>query len=367
MRSLVPSASFCSRAASLIFGLIGMFGCATEDLPTASPITDPDAVRDVFWAVQLNHRAALLSIVSPYDTMRLTTTPVNMAGEPMAGLAAPVYTSSSPDLVSVNSAGKVQALAVGSNVRVISSITVGNVTRSDTLFVNVVNLATPPVLTGFEADPVPPDSAKVPMTNEFTVKPFQARATDQNGNPMAVPVYYATSDASILSVHRTSGALGSNRKPGHVRLSASTYTFGVAKTDTVPYRVGLSLMQSLFIVEKNYLSGPKVVLEPTEIQVEAGATLRWYNLAKIQGLDVLFADPTNVVERSSVMTVSPWCPNTFLPTDCGRGDIINMPEAFGIFFASAEREIVVPGVYDFHIPKIGASGRIIVVASDVLP
>lgn len=360
MRPVTPSAAARSRFACLLFGLLGLLGCSGDGLTPASPITDPGAVRDVLWGLRLNHRAALLSTEAPYDTLTISATPVNIAGEPMTGLGAPIYTSSAPELLTIGSDGVIRARDVGSRVSVIASLSIGNITRKDTLFVDIVDLATPPVLTTFSAHPVPPDSAKVSLTPFFT-NPLQGRATDENGNPMTVPVYYASSDPTTLSIDRSTGELGTDRKIGQVSLYASTIAFGVAKTDTVPFRVGLGVSASFSLITRDYLSGPTLLLEPTEVRVPVGGLLRFFNTAKIPGLDIIFTDPEKVLERSLSLP-----PNgCFFVPDCGRGNIIGLDTTswFGIF-PDAERAIYVPGVYGFTIPQVGLSGRIVVVDSD---
>ena len=79
------SVTYASRA----LALRALAACAQDP---AAPALQSDPAK-IFWSVTLDQRAITLSTVPPYDTLRITATPRNALGAPIAGAPAVVYTS----------------------------------------------------------------------------------------------------------------------------------------------------------------------------------------------------------------------------------------------------------------------------------
>src|SRR5690348_12075297 len=87
--------------------VLGMLACQGTDV---SPPTPP-SINELFWGLRASHHAVTLAAAPPYDTLTITATPRNAAGEPLQGLPTPIYTSTDNRSVQISPDGKLQALA----------------------------------------------------------------------------------------------------------------------------------------------------------------------------------------------------------------------------------------------------------------
>ena len=129
--------------AARVWWLPLLVACGAENLKpgaTAEPA-------ELYWALRLNHHAAVMSTTAPYDRLSLTATPVNYLGEPLAGLPAPQYVSRDRERVDVTSDGVLVAVApTAQRVWVVATLTTNNLRHQDSVLVRVVNNPSPPVL-----------------------------------------------------------------------------------------------------------------------------------------------------------------------------------------------------------------------------
>ena len=86
---------------------LGVAGCGGDPSVTPPPQQDPTTL---FWQLTLNVRAATMSTVAPYDTIRITATPRTISGSPITDLPAPTYTSLDLDRAQVDSMGLVHVI-----------------------------------------------------------------------------------------------------------------------------------------------------------------------------------------------------------------------------------------------------------------
>lgn len=366
MLTSIPNPIYSPRivhcAASLLLILLSACGNVASD--TFSQITDPG---ELYAELRLNHNAVLLATTAPYDTIMLTATPVNSAGDPLLGVGARArYHSTVKDVAFTDTNGIVRAVTPGT-VIVIATLTVGNVTHTDSVLVEVrdVGITTPPVLTTFSVHPIPPDSAKraTYCSCSFPYPELPPQARDENGAGMSVPVHYRSSDPTIVAfIHQGVLTPFSNSmiigRVGSATLYASTTAFGVTKTDTVQYRVGESI-NGLIDVAEEHQPGPRIGV---------GGYIGWQkSRPTLTDLDVVFADPTYAVAPTPVpgtamqfielLTCSP----EIGQGDCNAGNIVGY-NGFSadslVYYVPrwAVRSFAVPGRYHYNIVARGTSG-----------
>lgn len=330
-------------------------GCSGDAAVAPPPVTD---VSQTYWALTLDHHAVTISTVAPYDTIRLTATPRNAAGEPLSGLPAPTFTSTDLERVQVDADGLVHARKVGSLVKVVASLAQGNLVHADTVVITVTNTASPPVLAALSIHPVPPDSAKlaVSTTKVVTARLLKADSTTIPG----LAVYYTSSDPTTAKIDRTTGRITPVR-PGTVTIIASATAYGITRADTLPYVIGYPVLMPVTVTTQVNASGELVAgFDPNVITIGTGGTILIVN-PPTSGvmIDMTFDDPTNVAGASQYCT-------PFVNYGCGSGNIA----AFGGDSIATNniraRSFPVPGTYPFRSTIFGTTGKIVVVDEHAL-
>jgi hypothetical protein len=345
--------SFGSRArirgSALTLLAIVIAGCGGDPAVTPPPQRDPATL---YWALTLNVRAATMSTVAPYDTLRIAATPRTISGSPIADLPAPTYTSLDLDRVLVDSTGLVRVTGSGDQILVLATLEVDNILHADTLVLNVTDESSPPTLASFTIHPDVGDSAKTAVSATATVLP---RAYTVDGTPIPdVAVYFASSDPTTAKINRTTGFVEGQRA-GSVTFYATAVAYGVSKTDTLPYLIGYPVFIQMQVLphlnENNQTIG---VFSPNRMTVGAGAIV-FFQSADAPPTDITFDDPTNVAEDTL------HCP--FAVQFCGSGNIepfaLEAGDETGLSAVRARRFPVV-GTYNFHSTLFGSSGTITV-------
>jgi hypothetical protein len=322
-------------------------GCGGDPAVTPPPTGDPTTM---FWQLTLDTRAATVSTVAPYDTIRITATPRTISGSPITDLAPPTYTSMDLDHAFVDPDGLVHAVAVGDQILIVASLEEGNILHQDTLVLNITDASPPPTLATFTIHPDAGDSAKTAESANSNLNP---RAFDEAGDPISdVSVYFVSSDPTIATVDRASGFLAPER-PGHLSIYATTTVYGVTKTDTLPYTIGVPLILVMRIAPLRQSDGHTIGgFIPAQVTLGVGAKIFFQNDGA-PNTDITFDDPTNVGEDDED------CPS--FESFCGTGDI----PAFGLepgddtgLTALRARKFHVAGSYPFHSTLWGTSGTI---------
>jgi hypothetical protein len=359
-----------------------MLACGSDSLKPS--IIDS---KKLYWELELNHRAVTLGTPgSGYDTLILVATPRNTDGDPLTGLPAPQFTSSDVERVRVMSNGKLEAVAqTSSHVWVYATLTAGNVKHSDSVQVRVVNTATPTVLTSFSVDPVPPDSAKqaAGIVTSSVQPVLPVRALDANGDPITgLPVYFRSSDPLIATVHRATGAIIGYRT-GTATLYATTTAFGVTKSDTLQYQIGLPLNGRLSLTRVPGNGAGTHVFIPSEVQVVTNGIVEFEtsDLSDPSTIAITFAeDDLPHVVAINTLNLPEGVGNKFQPTilylcvgaipfvwpiDCSLGGNVEITGAFGsqaipFLRHRAARVFNAPGIYEVRSIPYGATARIIV-------
>ncbi len=346
--------------------------------------TQHDDLSQTYWALRLNHHAALLSTTAPYNTLTVVATPENVEGEALVGLGTPQYESSNPDLVRITADGVVHAVRVGTQVVVRATLTAGNLTYRDTMFVTVVDNTAPPTLVSFSVHPLPPDSAKIAINSPVNlILPVRALGADEQpfivvsgeADTIPLPVSFRSADPTMVAIEPLNGRilhLQNNRrgKLGVATVYASTVAFGVVKADTVAVEMGLPLFTSVTVTRAKATPGGALVnvFRPSEVYVGVGATVVWHSDLET-ATDIVFDDPSQAGPAS---LESPFardfifaCHPMGLAYDCGGGNVApfvkRVEPTFGLTSNGAGRTFSTAGTYGYHNTLHGTGGRIVVV------
>ena len=343
----------CLAAAPVLAAL----ACAGDTAVAPPPATKVDSL---YWALTLDHRAATLSTVAPYDTIRLTAMPRNVYGDPLSGLPAPTFTSLDLDRAQVSADGLVHVIRPGTGVPIVATLVVGNVRHADTALINVTSTTTPPMLASLTIHPDANDTATA-AAGEYQGLPAQARGAD-DAPISGLSVYYESLDRTVATIDRSTGLFQPTR-PGHVTVIATATAYGVTRADTLPVTVGYPVGGIVINVQPQKDASGHMVngFVPSDITVGVGAILLFFNPTP-DATDLTFDDPTNVAQDDRDCAYVPWF--------CGAGSIDawakdpNDPTGLS---AGRARRFPVPGIYTYHSTIFGTTGRIVVVDPRTLP
>jgi len=355
MRRLLPNHSLLRTHTALggVFrllriGVVLVFVSCGTDAVAPVPTSSPAAL---YWALTLDHHAVTLSTTSPYDTSRLTATPRDASGAPLGVPIAVTYQSTDLAHVGVSSDGVLQAVAPASQIQVVATLSLGNVTHVDTAVVNVTTDSSPPVLTSFSIHPVPPDSAiwdanaLTPFFNVLGGKVLSAQLLDAAGNAIpGLAVDFRSSDPTIATIDPVSGTL-TGMRPGRITIMASATAYGVTKADSVPFTITMPIINDMVVTQMDV--GP-VSFVANEVTIRQGGTILFADFTR-QPVDIVFDDSTHVAQDSLIC-------------GCGAGNIPPFGADSTNFFADlTTRSFPTPGTYAFHSTLVpGLSGKIIV-------
>jgi hypothetical protein len=349
--------------------LVSLLACG--DVPDPfTPAEDPQA-SELFWELTLNHAAATISTVAPYDTVRLVATPRDADGNPLTGLGPVTFTSLDPFRVEVSPDGLARGLAPGADVTVHATLTIGHTTHQKNVRINVTEASQPPVLAQVSVEP--PDSAVWSLSGDGSTLSIDGRGTvsnvktkfyfgqitDASGNPVPdVNIALESSDRRTAFV----GGGGTlvmvdPKRPGPLRVVGTATAYGTSVTDTVEFSL---IMPTFGVVRVAAPSGSTGIgfISP-DITISPGGTVIWANVSG-QPVDIVFDDPTNVAQYSIVS-----CEKAGVIDPGGAGNV----EPFGVpqdpdlpldAGNCRSRSFPIPGVYPYRSTLTGATGRIVV-------
>ena len=145
--------------------VVVVLGCGSDIAPTR-PLSPTDASK-AYWSLSLSHHAVTLATVAPYDTIRLVATPLDSHGSPLPAAGTLAFSSSDLHTVQVDLTGLVRAIAPGSNIQVVATLTEGNLIHADTLFINVTSDSAPAPITRLSIRPTGPDTVVLALGIPF--------------------------------------------------------------------------------------------------------------------------------------------------------------------------------------------------------
>ena len=330
-------------AICIVFAL----ACGTDYVKIARPPTSDR----LFASLVFDHHAIALSLHGPASTIQLHAIAINGLGAPLADAGQATFSLSDTGSVTITPDGVLTATAPATGVQVIATLTDGNLTHKDTAYVNVNDVAPPPVLATFSIHPVEGDSAKTSALNAFGlfgIKQIFPQLTDGGGVPInGLPVFFSTADPTTALVDPVTGNVTGVR-PGTVMIRASTTAYGVSMSDSLMYTITPPLIGLVAANPATPVGSTTPVLQwaPGSIEISAGGTVLFVTQSTTQDIDVVFNDPDAATE-------------SFLAPS-GGGNIAPFhaePDQGGAFFA---RSFLVPGSYDYHSTTFDTHGTIVV-------
>lgn len=395
---MIPTWSSRSRAAVVpllaSLAVASSPACGGDSLKPQSLIDQ----NELYWRLDLDHRAILLSTAAPFDTLKLTATPRNYRGDALSGVPIPTFVSQDISKVVVTSEGVLRAIdptTPGTVVAVMARLTIGDLTHVDTAFVSVVSTDSPPVLTSFSIQPIPPDSAKLGAAvvvfqniSLLLADTLPVRATDSAGMPILtipgdvsgiLPVALRSSDTSVVQfdkmIFTTKMAELRGFKVGTAKIYASTTAFGITKVDTLNYRIGWPLVEKMLMVVPSSRHRPGMlpidnVFTRPVLRIGVGGVVTWSNLGNLGDTNstpnhIVFNDQDlpNILSISPRPSFMPFYAHVseclaFIGADCVHGgNMVISPTQ-----KKASRRFPVSGVYEYSSSLYPNSvGRIIVI------
>lgn len=362
--------------AGALAALASVLACGGD---VAGPGVTPSAA---YWALQLNQHAVTLALTAPYDTIQLSAVPLNVLGQPLAGLGS-VHYSTEDSLISVDSTGLVTAKLVTQpsiNTTVVASLTdtVQHVTLVDTCFIQVTVTAPSALLDTFYVHPANPADTVVALSG--TLHTLRASATDAAANSVPFFPYFTSSDSTIAAIDRLTGVILAHRQ-GQVTLYATTWSYGVAKQDSFLLQVGplSAITVQVYPVTATGSRSAVLAFWPQVVTIGAEGVVTWSNPSLTDSADVVFDDPTNVDSAvygnvrirnigSGEGNIAPWVKDTAgsnplsalictrffsTPPKCNNALVTG-------FTSKRLRKFTVPGTYHYHSVKWGTTGTIVV-------
>jgi hypothetical protein len=344
-------------------------GCSDE-IAGGLPVTAIGA--NLYARLETNHHAVLLSIVAPYNTVQLSTVPMDMNGnewlpdhltraerDSLLEANPPEYLSQDEARVRVSANGLIQAVGtttVTGTVRIIATRQLGNVTRADTTLVRVLNEPSPPRIKTFRLRPS--DSLKVAGGSTL---PMVLTALDSANNPILRVVTYArSSDADAVTIGSNSGGAsgwnvtsvaGGSYRLGSARIQSQAYVYGIAVADTITMMNGHYIVRSSWIYSTTASNGTvSMQLSAPDVSVGPGGIVNWTNDTKLEPVSIEFDAPSTVLAA-------------ILPAqNTGGGNIIDIPfdSTLSITARSRYRRFLEPGIYTYRTNPYGLTGRVIV-------
>jgi len=337
---------------------------------TAGPRPVSDLVHR-FWNVTLNTNAITLSTVAPYDTFRVVATPRDAFGDPVAAplrdsavtVIVPAVTGD--DHVTVDSTGLIQARQPGTGIVLYVRTTLGGVTRSDSVFVNVTSVANPPQFASMRVAFTPSDTL---YTADFFRSPptLVGQALDNNGNVIdSVAFAFRSADSTLIRIDPTGQLNFAISRPGfgRVMIYASATVYGVTRTDSVPLNITAPYFATVFIntsVPRGH-TAPVAYFAPVVDTVAVGAVVMWSfgGIGEPTPTDVTFDDPTHVT------AIPPEAPLYAFFGTCDTNRDGNIPAIIldpNVLCTNVwPRYFPVAGTYPYRSALNGTSGTIVVV------
>ncbi len=350
-----------SRSCSVV--LIAIFSFSACNIDTAGLNLYGDIGTMVSY-VRFEHRAYNLATDSPYDTVTLDVGAYTIQHK---RLDLPIaYEVTNSQAMEIDSSGMLHANGTASGALIRAYTTVDGVTRSDSVYVTITEgtPATLPVKVAFELNPG--DSAKFGSTIQFARgKTVQIIRNDDAGSNMStLQVGLWVSDLSKSTVaQRGNNATIMAYRPGKVTFYISTYAYGRAFLDSLPYVIGLPV--SGYIVAYTRMpSGSRdsiVDFHPKRLTVGMGACVHWDRRSVGYLADVEFEDSAEAKSPLNVPQCSP-----YMSESLASGNIsafaYQLDEFGGPVLGSNTRARVFtkPGIYKYRSKLYNTTGEILV-------
>ncbi len=319
----------------------------------------PEAIAKEYWSLNLNYRFANLATVAPHNTIQLLATPRILDGTSYTTTLKPTFSSTNQNVLSVDSTGLVTALRSGVE-QVIASLTIGNLTHMDTIFIGVSEGVAPQV-SHISVDLEP--SWTNPIARGASL-PYRITARDAAGDPvmsgagapLEVVAACASSDKRVARcIGMWSGIqYAMADRAGRSMLTFRGYVFGTPVSDSIELTVGHPMFAMINFAQVPITAGTGIAFSPDSVTLAPGGVFLIQN-GSAEPIDVLFDDPSVVKESAGSYYY-------YYPPE-GSGNIIGLPvkPEWG-WDPKGGRRIDTPGTYRFRNPRTGATGVVVVKA-----
>jgi hypothetical protein len=327
-----------------------------------------------YWSLRLNYHALNIALTPPHNTVQLIATPLNANGVPLTNVGTIAFISGD-STVSIDSEGlvtaKYQTKNINSATTVIASLQYQNVTLADTAIVQVN--ATPPStpLSTFALHSAAGSGTTCNVNllgspQYENCGPLIVSATTEAGDTLinaskkSILVAYTVSNPLVAQI--TSTGKITEIDTGHVTFSASTWAYGVAMQDSLPFVLSWPRYAPNEISKVTPVGSltPVLVFKPS-VAVSVGGTVVWHN-KYAQPIDVVFDDST-AIETGCPLLLCAFFPYT------GTGNIPPFHQDLTDTSAFAKgyvgRSFPVAGVYHYHSRLFPSSTGTVYVYEDL--
>lgn len=250
---------------------------------------------EVTWRIRFNHDAVTMAVG---QSVQLVATPITVSGAAVDPVPVVTWSSTSVPTARVDQDGTVHADAVGSNVSIIATVrdSANNISRADTVLLNVTATADPLTSFGFMVTPgTALDSGRV-GAGVSVIIPVPVVAQGTSGSPVNV-AYRQWFGESSMGIARFYGAIGIQPlDTGRVVMYTRTFAYGTEYLDSLEFTVAPAVNVVVQVYDQTTLQGllssqpGYVMLTPTEynlrilpanVTVRRGGTVMWQNLANL--------------------------------------------------------------------------------------
>jgi hypothetical protein len=332
-----------------------------------TPLQPTTQTGDFFWELKADHRAVLLSMTPPFNTLQLTATPYSVDGGALAIdtlVASPVvWESGDTTAVKISQTGVLSAAKIATRVTVYATMTIGEITRRDTIWVGVT--ATAPSTLDSLVLYVPNGKNTVAAGGTLSLA---VRARLANSQLLSgVPVSYRANNRWLADFQGSAaGVLYGLIPEDSVYVFATATVYGVTKRDSLFLYTGMPvrLFPPVFVLESLLSNNRTLIYVPriTDLPSAPGSTFAWVNnsgLAPKNGVgyprggmnvDVIFDHP-EVAEAFLPTSTSP------LYNQSGNilqlaSDSVQSPKML------AYRKFTQPGEHWYTVEPLGVRGKI---------
>jgi hypothetical protein len=245
-----------------------------------------------------------IATAAPYDTVQLHVHADMQDGTPVPGT---IFYSTTDTAIEISATGLLTAKHPVTGAVVRASLTYNGFTRTDSALVNVLDGSPSSKLKTLTLAPFPGDSAKVTsQTSSLSqgTKQLVLTLQDSTDNDMSgLSVALRSSDTLTATIEQSgSDIVVTTHRPGRVMLYASTYAYGMAKTDSLQFIVGWPLGALLSVYPRTLTGTKSAILDffPGTITLGVGACAVWANLDTANAVDITFDNPSAVGEPTGI-------------------------------------------------------------------
>lgn len=223
--------------------LFSAIGCAGGD-PTEPYIPDG---KKMYSKLELKHKAILLSVHEPYDTIRLVAVPRNPLGDSIQHTGSLSFRQLNPLDASIrlDSSGFVKARAASNGSRIEVKLTIGSVTQLDTAVIMVRTELPVRKVQRTEFFPLPPDSSWLwaGERSSSNARKYERWLRIFDDDEVIIPsaqlvVSYSWDDWGVLSFSTGSGAHypSASGLAGETYIHAKLFAYDTALHDSVLFQ-----------------------------------------------------------------------------------------------------------------------------------